>query len=148
MAAAYQLTSTNTIVQRMSDSAFIPFDQANRDYLDYLEWVAAGNMPDPYVIPASPVPQVISDRQFFQQLAVVGICTQQEALDAVKTGTVPSAMAAIVAQMPSDQQFGANMIISGATQFVRNHPMTVAIGTAYGWTSDQIDQFFIAASSL
>jgi hypothetical protein len=40
------------------------------------------------------------------------------------------------------------MIVSGATTFERSHPLTVAIGAAYGWTSDQIDAFFRMASAL
>ncbi len=32
------------MVQRLSDSAFIPFDEANTDYKEYLEWVAEGNV--------------------------------------------------------------------------------------------------------
>ena len=40
------LIDTN-IVQRLSDSAFIPFDPANTDYQAYLKWVAAGNTPEP-----------------------------------------------------------------------------------------------------
>ncbi len=27
--------------------AFVPFDDANRDYQQYLEWVAEGNTPEP-----------------------------------------------------------------------------------------------------
>jgi hypothetical protein len=30
-------------VMRLSDNASIPFDPENRDYKEYLEWVAAGN---------------------------------------------------------------------------------------------------------
>ena len=33
---------TNVII-RKEDNAFIPFDEANRDYQKYLEWVAEGN---------------------------------------------------------------------------------------------------------
>ena len=33
------------IVQRVSDNAFIPFDELNRDYQEYLEWLAQGNLP-------------------------------------------------------------------------------------------------------
>ena len=39
--------STKTIVVqaicRKSDNAYIPFDNENRDYQDYLAWVAEGN---------------------------------------------------------------------------------------------------------
>ena len=37
--------STNTIL-RKEDNAFIPFDEANRDYQAYLAWVAEGNTPE------------------------------------------------------------------------------------------------------
>ena len=30
-------------IKRIEDNAFIPFDPANKDYQDYLAWVAEGN---------------------------------------------------------------------------------------------------------
>ena len=43
--------STETIVvqaiSRKADNAVIPFDPANTDYQEYLEWVAEGNTADP-----------------------------------------------------------------------------------------------------
>jgi hypothetical protein len=34
-------------VKRLSDNAFIPFDQQNTDYVAYLAWLAEGNEPLP-----------------------------------------------------------------------------------------------------
>ena len=34
------------MILRKEDSAYIPKDPANRDYQEYLEWVAEGNEPE------------------------------------------------------------------------------------------------------
>jgi hypothetical protein len=56
MAQLYQLVAglpgtPDIAVQRMSDGAFIPFDPANRDYQEYLQWIEAGHEPDPAPTP-------------------------------------------------------------------------------------------------
>ena len=33
-------------IQRISDNASIPFDPANTDYQEYLEWLSEGNTPE------------------------------------------------------------------------------------------------------
>lgn len=48
----YKLIQTNmdgtiTVVERLSDNAFIPFDPANTDYQAYLKWLELGNTPEP-----------------------------------------------------------------------------------------------------
>jgi hypothetical protein len=48
----YKLTNHGPI-SRLSDNASIPPDPANRDYAEYLEWVAAGNTPLPVDLPTS-----------------------------------------------------------------------------------------------
>ena len=42
----YKLLS-NSFVMRLSDGAQIPPDPANTDYAAFLQWVAAGNVPEP-----------------------------------------------------------------------------------------------------
>ncbi len=39
-------TISTTQVIRISDGAFIPFDEANTDYQSYLEWLGDGNTPE------------------------------------------------------------------------------------------------------
>jgi hypothetical protein len=49
--ADYQLTATDDTVIRTADGAYIPNDPANRDWAEYQNWLALGNVPDPYVAP-------------------------------------------------------------------------------------------------
>ena len=39
-------TENTEQIQRIIDNAFIPFDEGNRDYQEYLEWVEEGNTPE------------------------------------------------------------------------------------------------------
>lgn len=59
----YKLTPHENTIQRISDNAFIPTDLGNRDYQDYLAWVAAGNEPEPYVEPPLTIEQIYALRQ-------------------------------------------------------------------------------------
>jgi hypothetical protein len=40
------LINNRQILQRLYDSASIPFDEANNDYQEYLKWVEEGNTPE------------------------------------------------------------------------------------------------------
>jgi hypothetical protein len=52
--ADYQLTDSDVVIRTM-DAAHIPVDPANRDRVEYEQWLADGGVPDPYV-PPDPVP--------------------------------------------------------------------------------------------
>lgn len=95
-----------------------------------------------------PVPEEISDRQFFQQLALMQVITQPEAIAAVKTGDIPAALQTFINTLPSDQQFAATMAVSGAVVFHRDHPLTKMLAAGMGWTAQQVDNLWRAASEL
>ena len=98
---------------------------------------------------AAPAPRTISDRQFFQMLAVSEAITKEEALAAVMVGTIPAALEAIVSGIADEnEQFAARMLLSGATQFVRDQPLVSAVAAARGMTEQQLDEFWSAAAAL
>lgn len=101
-----------------------------------------------YELLPEPVPHSISDRQFFQQLAVLGKITEAEAEAAVATGEIPAAMLALVDQLPAEQQFPARMLLKGATVFEYSHPMTSTIASLYDWNETQKADLFRAAAVL
>jgi hypothetical protein len=129
-------------------TSFVPDDARNTHRQEIAAWEAEGNTIPPYIAPPPPVPDQISDRQFFQQLSIMGLITQAEALSAVQVGTIPAAMETFIGSLPSDSQFSARMVLTGATTFQRSHPLVAMFGAAQGMTSAQIDALWIAASAL
>lgn len=114
------------------------------------EWEAQDNVIPPYVPPevVEPAPEEISDRQFFQELANREIITEEEALAAVMTGTIPAAMQAMIDALPEEQQFPATMLVSGATTFHRRHPLTGLIGILGSWDDAGLDKLWRDAHAL
>jgi hypothetical protein len=104
------------------------------------------DVPDPPLAPLALQP--ISDRQFFQALALKGVITTSEALAAVKTGTLPAKLQAALSTMPADQRFDAEMLLSGAVVFHRDAPMTNAMMTIMGWDAPSTDELWRYAATL
>ncbi len=44
---SFTTMAEDACIKRLADNAFIPFDPANTDYQEYLEWMAEGNAPLP-----------------------------------------------------------------------------------------------------
>jgi hypothetical protein len=145
MMVATWADEAHTMVRVERDGAvlFVPADPGN---LDFAALVDGGGEIGAYAAPPPPVPDSVSDRQFFQALALAGLISQAEALAAVQTGALPAPIAAIVDGLPD--QFGARMLLSGATTFERAHPLTDALGGALGYSPAQTDELFRAAAAL
>jgi hypothetical protein len=95
-----------------------------------------------------PVPTIISDRQFFQQLAIMGLITENEALAYVQTGTLPAAFLSFIDQLPADQRFDAKMKLTGANSFHRDNPLVNEFAAMYGMSSEHVDDLWRAAATL
>lgn len=95
-----------------------------------------------------PVPASISDRQFFQQLAIMGVITEAEALAAVGPGVLPASMNALIEALPAPMQFPVRILLTGAVTFERNHPMTPVLGGAFGWDDAQLDAVWREGAAL
>lgn len=50
---------SDQIILRDEDGAFIPFDEANVDYVEYLAWLDEGNQPTPATPPAATLPEPV-----------------------------------------------------------------------------------------
>lgn len=47
-----RITEKIDTIKRTTDNSFIPMDEANMDYREYLKWVEKGNTPEPADQPA------------------------------------------------------------------------------------------------
>lgn len=94
-------------------------------------------------------PAVISDRQFFQGLALRGLCTPVEALDAVRAGILPPALRAFVdAIEDASERWAAEMLMAGAKEFRRDHPFVEAVGAWAGLDPKALDDFWAQCLTL
>lgn len=100
---------------------------------DFMEWLASGNVPDPYVEPPPVIPAVVSMRQARRAL-----------LDA---GHLP-AINAIIKSLPSPQKEQAQIDWEFGQEVNRNYGLVVSLIPALGLTDAQVDQLFITAAGL
>ena len=103
--------------------------------------------PDPATLPP-PVPESIADWQFFQQLAVMELITEEEAERAVAPGDIPGTILALIDQLPEEAQFPARIKLKGAVTFRRENELTQTIAQLYGFSDEQVDDLFRSAGAL
>lgn len=114
-------------VIRLVDNAHIPLDGANADYIEYLNWVTEGNIPQPVDI----VPKVVSR---FQARAAL--------YEAGHLQNIETVMASPATEML------VKLAWQDAQEFRRNSPTVIALGYALGITESDLDQLFIAAAAI
>ena len=123
----YKLTNTTNVI-RLADNAYIPADTGNTDYRAYLDWAAAGNVPepaDPVVVP----PILVSPRQIRQALTRAGLRNDVET--AVLHGEQ---------DLKDWWEF--------ATAFEENHPEVILLCNVLGKSDQERHDLFALAASL
>ena len=95
-------------------------------------------------------PVDISDRQFAQGLAELGLISEAEAEEWVAAGTLPPALVALVDQLPEGERFAARMLLRGATRFEVGHPLAEALGllATPPWTPEARAAFWWHCATL
>jgi len=129
----YKLTDSIMIVRvNSADSkTYIPPEPANTDYQQYLEWLAEGNTPEPYVPPPPPVPSTVTRFQALAVLAAGGY------LDTVRT---------YIATL--DQNNVQRLAWENAADWERTSPTLNALATMLNLTATDVDALFVAAAKV
>lgn len=128
----YKLTQSTSII-RTTDGAFIPADPANTDYAAYLEWLSAGNTPEPADPVAPAVPTVVTMRQARLALLQAGLL-----------GTVNSA----VATMTGAEGDAARVTWEFSTEVRRTDPLVAQLAAQLGLDDAALDDLFTKAAAL
>lgn len=153
--ARYNAAGTIDCEVNHPDLGWIPFtaspDDPEKFGRDVYDEAIAGQV-EPYVPPEPlppPVPETISRRQFYQGLAVTGMISQAEALAAIKTATLPADLQIILEGMTDDDaKFEADMLLSGASDFNRSHPLVMIFAIQQGMSEQDVDDFWRLCAGL
>ena len=66
----------------------------------------------------------------------------------MKIGDIPAALQGFIDTLPDDQKFDAEMHVSGAVTFHREHPLVAALAAGMNWPSEQVDRLWRQAATL
>lgn len=91
------------------------------------------------------VPQEITRSQCAMQLFTLGMISGEEAIAMTQTGVPPAAVQSYLNTLPATDKVKATIGFAAAS-YHRDNPVLLALMEANDLDSDQIDDFFIAAS--
>lgn len=98
-------------------------------------------------LPGPAIP-AISDRQFAQQLAVLGVISEAEALAWAARGDLPAALEAAIDKLQAEERFAARMLLSSATKYEFSHPLGQKLGALLGFDEPSRRELWTAATLL
>lgn len=125
MSETYALAADGGIVRGV-DGAYIPVDEGNRDYRDYLAWVGEGHTATPYAPPAVTLDDYAADKRW-----------------AVETGGIVVAGAHIATDRASQA------MIAGAYAYSQAHPSeTISYKAVSGFVTLDAAQIAAIATAV
>eukprot|EP00919_Chromeraceae_sp_WS-2016_P017073 GHVR01040790.1.p2 GENE.GHVR01040790.1~~GHVR01040790.1.p2 ORF type:complete len:129 (-),score=17.68 GHVR01040790.1:544-930(-) len=126
----YTETEGQDVIIRDSDGAAIPMTGGNRHYTEYLEWVAAGNIPKPFI----------------KKLQQAEECTAVQGRLALKAAGKLDAVQSLIDKLPASDDL--KVYWEYATVWHRSSPNIQNMGAALGLASRDIDDLFNAAAAI
>ncbi len=95
------------------------------------------------------VPETISRRQFFQELANRGMITKDEALAAIVDNALPAEFSVMVQDIVDDDiQWQARMLLAGATEFKRSNWFVGFFAAMKSLSASYMDDFWRSSALL
>ena len=134
------LTAPDTYTATIDGTVWSGVTPASRFYADVQAASADG---EPVGAPPAP-PAIIPDLSFAQLL--IGLVAEEWITEAEGggwlVGTLPAPVLAVIATLPSNQQFAAKARAIRPSVIVRADPLVASLAAAEGKTSADIDAFF------
>lgn len=130
----YYNTQNSTVQAAWNTS---PYDVSN------LSIVSTTNFPST----PSGIAIAISKKQFFEQLAIDGIVTEQEAAAAFG-GTIPQTFQTYIESLPANVRFSTTLTILGGQSYKYDSPFITNITKYFGWDNERFQTFWTSASKL
>lgn len=129
----YKLTRENNVI-RISDNASIALPANEAEGWNYMDWLTAGNTPEPYVEPPVPIP--------------TSVLMYQARLALLNIGITSVAVEDIINAMPSPQKEQALILWEFSPTVKRENGFVSMIAPALNLSEAGIDEFFMTAVGL